>query len=420
VRGFFPLDEELGLLPGGLPPTLLEHVVHLGTWMPFRRAAQLAERLLGVTVSEATVRRQTEQAGAAYVAVQTAEVEQLQRETPVAPAGPARQQVSVDGAMVPLVKGGWTEVKTLALGTIGDPVWEVGEWQVHTGELWYFSRLADHETFGRLATVETHRRGTETAGLVVAVVDGADWNQGFLDLHCPRAVRILDWGHAAEHVAAAGQALFGAGTEAVSEWLAVQLHELRQGEPERVLAELRERQAQLAAAGESPAGEVVSGTLAYLEKRRAQLRYAEFATAGYPIGSGIVESANKLVVEARLKGAGMHWARAQVNPMVALRSLVCSDRWNEGWEQVQAQSRQDARDRTRARRVARQQAATTPISAVGPNATTPLPPAAPVPAPSPEHGPPSRPPTIVNGRPTPDHPWKKQPLFHRHHATAKR
>jgi len=30
-----------------------------------------------------------------------------------------------------------------------------------------------------------------------------------------------------------------------------------------------------------------------------------------------VESANKLVVEGRLKGSGMHWARAQVTPMVA-------------------------------------------------------------------------------------------------------
>ena len=45
-----------------------------------------------------------------------------------------------------------------------------GELEVHTTALSYFSRLADHETFGRLATVETHRRGTETAGVVCAVV----------------------------------------------------------------------------------------------------------------------------------------------------------------------------------------------------------------------------------------------------------
>ncbi len=33
VRGFFPLDEELSLLPGPLTPRLVEDLVHLGTWM---------------------------------------------------------------------------------------------------------------------------------------------------------------------------------------------------------------------------------------------------------------------------------------------------------------------------------------------------------------------------------------------------
>lgn len=63
-RAFSPLDEELGLLPGALTPTLVEHLVHLATWMPFTPAARMMKQLLRVTVSEATVRRHTEQAGA--------------------------------------------------------------------------------------------------------------------------------------------------------------------------------------------------------------------------------------------------------------------------------------------------------------------------------------------------------------------
>jgi hypothetical protein len=35
------------------------------------------------------------------------------------------------------------------------------------------------------------------------------------------------------------------------------------------------------------------------------MAYAAFGEQGYPIGSGSVESANKLVVESRMKGAGM-------------------------------------------------------------------------------------------------------------------
>ena len=84
----------------------------------------------------------------------------------------------------------------------------------------------------------------------------------------------------------------------------------------------------------------LKGPLAYLEKREAQMDYPSFRCQGWPIGSGAVESANKLVVEARLKGAGTHWARKQVNPMLGLRNIVCSDRWAEGWPQIATQVRQ--------------------------------------------------------------------------------
>src|SRR5512142_1610116 len=56
-RVFFPLDEELGLLPGNLAPRQHEHVVHLASWMPFAWAVRMLDHLLGVQVSEETARR---------------------------------------------------------------------------------------------------------------------------------------------------------------------------------------------------------------------------------------------------------------------------------------------------------------------------------------------------------------------------
>ena len=38
-QAFFPLDDELELLPGALTPSLQEDLVHLGAWMPFGKAA---------------------------------------------------------------------------------------------------------------------------------------------------------------------------------------------------------------------------------------------------------------------------------------------------------------------------------------------------------------------------------------------
>jgi hypothetical protein len=66
------------------------------------------------------------------------------------------------------------------------------------------------------------------------------------------------------------------------------------------------------------------------------MQYPTYQQAGWPIGSGSVESANKLVVEARLKGAGMRWKRQNVNPMLLLRNAVCNGRWKQTWASARA------------------------------------------------------------------------------------
>src|SRR5260221_14318676 len=67
------------------------------------------------------------------------------------------------------------------------------------------------------------------------------------------------------------------------------------------------------------------------------MQYPSYQQAGWPIGSGSVESANKLVVEARLKGAGMRWQRLNVNPMLVLRNAGCNGRWTQTWASSRAQ-----------------------------------------------------------------------------------
>ena len=342
AQGFFPLDEELALLPGPLTPSLQETLVRLGTRMPFRSVVQELACLKHVTTTEATVRRHSETAGAAYVALQTAEVERVEGTLPTAPEGTPRQLLSADGAMVPLVHGEWAEVKTVAIGEIQPPVLENGEMVVHTTNLSYFSRLAEAETFSRLATVETQRRGTERAETVCAVNDGAEWIQGFIDVQRHDAVRILDFSHAAGYVAQVGQAVLGEGTPKFKAWLATTLHELKHNSPDQVVQTLRDMQQELeGSAASAETLDAVRAAVNYLDKRRAQMDYARFHAAGYPIGSGSVESGNKVVVEARMKGAGMHWAPPHVNPMVALRDILCSDRWEPDWPQIATRVRAD-------------------------------------------------------------------------------
>lgn len=324
--GFSPLDEELGLHSHSisLTPRLHEWLVRLGTWVPFGQAATLLEDFAHVQISRSTARRLTEQAGGTYERLQAEEVERIEKLVPPSPQGPVKGLLSVDGAMVPLRGGEWAEVKTMVLGEV-DESRQTGK----VGQLSYFSRMADADTFGRLALVETQRRGLEKAERVGAVMDGAEWQQGFVDYHRPDAVRVLDFPHAAERLSGIGNAMWGEGTSAAREWLDKACHQLKHEGPAKVLDEVR------LLLEAHPNNEVLATNLAYLEKREEQMQYPHFQEEGWPIGSGVVESANKVVVEARLKGAGMHWERSAVNPMLTLRNVVCNDRWKEAWPHMQ-------------------------------------------------------------------------------------
>ena len=392
------------MLPGLLTPWLQASLVRLGSWMPFGHAARelgwLSRAPGGALVSESAAARLTEAAGAAYVAEQTAAVARLEQQPTPEPAGPAVLQVSVDGAMISLVGKQWVEVKTLALGTV---VREV-DGTVRARELSYFSRRAEHAAFRRLALVEMYRRGVGTALVVVAVMDGAEWLQRFIDFHRPDAIRVLDFPHAVEYLTRASHEAHGAGTPATSEWIGTQAHALKHDGPDPVLAALRAL----------PPGEQRDTALGYLEPRHAQLQYPTFRAAGYPIGSGIVESANKVVVEDRLKGSGMHWAPTSVDPLLALRTVVCADRWDEAWPQISTRLRTDARTRSRQlraqRRAARQagQAAGQAPAAPQPETVASLPALTSLVRPTPP-----APKTIIDGHPTKAHPWNRRFLPHR-------
>ena len=305
---FFPLDEQLGLLSGGLTPRAEETLVRLA--------------------SLATARRATLVSGQAALWVCEREVERLQQEAPQVPGGADKQAMSGDGAFVHLVGGEWVEVKTLTIAEVTlNAHGEVGLEQISS-----FSRLAAAERFAEAALVETHRRGLDQATAVCAVQDGAPWLQGLVDYHRADAVRILDFAHAAEYVNDIGQAVQGAGGRLPVRWLEGVLHRLKHQGPQRVLKHL----AWLFARYPSPP---IQEKLSYLQKREAHMQYPTYQAAGWPIGSGSVESANKVVVEARLKGAGMRWEGQNVNPMLVLRNAVCNRRWTETWRAARAHQR---------------------------------------------------------------------------------
>ncbi len=381
---FFPLDEQLELRPKeAFTPRLQEGMARLATWMPFRQASEQLEFFMGTKVGATTIRETTEQAGQAQVHLQENKVAHIQTECPSSPPGPVVQMMSVDGAFIQLVRGEWKEVKTLAGGVVGKPVAEEKEHVVHTTEVSSFSRMSDSKEFERQALVEIHERGVEKAGVVCAVTDGAEWIQTFVDVHRHDAVRILDFAHAMEKVTGVGQTIAEQkmiidfldpkweekrskrkkvgktkkkkGVERntscqremplaadrskvrLEGWLDGQAQELKTGDAAVVVQEIERLLLLIQARGNAQAAVTRAKCLNYLKERQSMITYASFADQGYPIGSGSVESANKVVVESRMKGSGMRWGDEYVDPMLALRNAACNDSWKPMWKQVRKQ-----------------------------------------------------------------------------------
>ena len=330
-------------------PHLQEGLGRLGTLLPFRQAQAQFQFFTGVVVAEASLRRFTLKAGQAAVALETHQVEMLQKELPAAPVGPEIAYLSADGCFVPVVGGEWKEVKTLVIGEVERPVEQAGQVVVSTSHLSYFSRCLPIEEFKSASLAEVHRRGIEQAKTVCAPSDGAVCLQALFDYHRPDAVRILDFVHAIEYVAKAGQAVYGAESAAFKTWFEAQCHLMKQTNGAEIIFELESLQEQARATQKNAVVAQVQGSLDYLIERKSMLRYAHFRELGYPIGSGATESANKLVVEARLKGAGMHWALSHLNPMLALRNMSANSGEEEGWQalkiewSVQRQAQRQAR-----------------------------------------------------------------------------
>lgn len=329
--------------------------MRLGAAHPFPPAARVLEHFTGVSMSPATMRRLTLAAGTTMRQVEQETIAALPVGGNVEPAD-IPLQLSLDGSMVPLVDG-WHEVKLLA----------IGERQAAgaLANLSYAATLGTAEAFGDAVVGELVRRGVPGATDVVTVNDGAAWIQGVLEVHCPRAHRVLDFAHAAGYLAVAAGEVYGEGTEAAQRWFTTQRHELRHGDPDAVLAALRA----------FPMGEARDRAVGYLTARRPQIAYRDFVARGWPIGSGCVESAHKGIVQQRLKGRGMRWSRAGAEAMLALRVVDANERWDVTWTTVGAHQRAAHRTTVATRRAVQQR-------------------------------PPPREKLVQQGKPTADHPWR--------------
>lgn len=148
------------------------------------------------------------------------------------------------------------------------------------------------------------------------------------------SVEIVDFCHACDHLKEGCDATWGESTarsKAEFERLKVLLKEQDDG-AERVIRVLKYHRAR--ARGRKR--ERLKTQLTYFRNQRHRMHYAEYVRNGLPIASGVMEAACKTLVTQRLKQSGMAWSQAGGQPILTLRSLIQSDRWQPAWELLRA------------------------------------------------------------------------------------
>jgi len=364
AAAFFPLDKQLQVPDGHLLPHAQETLVSLSSELPFGRVVKHLKRTLGVVVPVSTVRRQTLAVGQRMLEVHNEQAQPL-ADCPEEKAS-ERLAMSSDGSMVPLVGGVWAEVKVVAIGQVERRKRKDKE-EIVTTHLTYFARMSDATTFADQASAEMRRRGGERAKEVCAIQDGAEWIQGFVQGHRHDALRILDFAHAASYIYEIAAKVREAGGHLPVRWVNGVLHRLKHEGPARLLRHLSRL------ASRYPH---IQEQVNYLQKRQSFLQYPTYQQQGWPIGSGSVESSHKFVVQARLKGSGMHWKPAHINPMLALRLALLNERWTESWQQqerLRQQQRQLKRQAHQQGRLPHQQSKGQTPAPTLPEAATPKP-----------------------------------------------
>lgn len=266
--------------------------------------------------------------------------EELTRRDEDVPAEAVAVALSIDGIMMPMKDGkraasraagkdarGPARYREAACGTLAynDPDGDV------VGNIIYLGRMPqkhkqvlEESLEDELVTALEQRPELRVVGLA----DGAKDNWKWLDQVLPNdADQVLDFYHSAEHLRRALDSAHGEGTpksRAEFERLSLLLRDDDRGVDKVVNALAYQRR-------KHPRRQVITREIGYFRRNRKRMAYGEERAAGLPIGSGIVEAADKTLVTVRMKRAGARRIIEGGQVVLTFRALATAKRFDRAW-----------------------------------------------------------------------------------------
>ena len=172
---------------------------------------------------------------------------------------------------------------------------------------------------------DAKNRNPDSKRPVVAVMDGALclWTLLTSLLKGVNWVGILDIIHVTEYLWRVGNALYGENTDLGKKWVYDHLIVILQGRVGRVIGGLKQVLGKRKL--KKSHRKALQDAIMYFENHRKWMRYDEYLAAGYPIGSGVVESTCGHTVKSRMEGTGRRWSINGAESVLLLRSVYTSN-----------------------------------------------------------------------------------------------
>jgi len=330
-----PVDESLGLVDDYLTRPSAELGLMMMGHSTAREAEAFFEKAGGMTPSGSTLQRLTLSMHERWESL-TPETLNSIREAGSIPQDAVTAVVSLDGIMVALRAGEdgraqacWREA---SCGTVS--FYDADGTRLHTIYLGRMPESGKASLKAQLRAEVAHIRTVRPDIAFVGIADAAPDNWNFLKSISPMHEAIDFW-HACEHLAVA------ASHARAHNWFHKYRETLRHDPNgvEKVIRALRYLY------GKATSGKAeIKRELAFFRKNRHRMRYRHLKDCKLPIGSGVVEAANKTLVTQRMKRSGMRWRIPGGQAVLTFRALIKSERFEKAWNVLIPAMTQHAND----------------------------------------------------------------------------
>ena len=185
----------------------------------------------------------------------------------------------------------------------------------------YTSYLGKYENFKKYIISLYIKHHLYQYNDTIIIGDGAAWIKSFKNEFFPTATLILDFYHLSQRVYEFAEYIYKDNIEAKNigdMWCRLLIN----GHWRLLLYILIDYKDKKLDNG-------VINLYTYLNNNRHCINYPYYIAKYYFIGSGAIESANRFVVQARLKLSGMRWKKENAQFLLSLRAKYCSESWDE-------------------------------------------------------------------------------------------